>query len=771
MSFLDKATPVIASSSTTPSFLKKAVPFIKQEEQPGIIKGIAQDITKTLITQPVVRTAQLATTVAEPFLSPENQEKARKFSTSEQSIKYPLIGKVTVPAPGETMGETIREVVSQGAKTAAALLPYGKVAGAVEKVLPSVIPKIVPKTISGATGGYSADLGYGLEDKNKTIKEAVTPGVGTVIGTALPFIPLAKKFTPSKEKAINSLEQDYENWMSGTTVGKKKIAKIETKTTTQNIAGTTGKTPMRTLAEQGIIPNRTGTKLDTFDQAQQYRQNITPLREANREALKEVGLSSSLVKLDDLEQASIKQASTQRNIDAGRAPKMVKEIQNEFNLLREAYPDGHIPLEKVDEIKSARWDNVFGNKGLVDADVLKKDSEYAIAKALQKEIEDVAEVSGNPHVAQLNREIGDRLDAAKFLEDLNGKTIKGGRLLKYVTTGVGSAMGETIPGKIFGALGGNIVGEIIIASNVATPIKRIMLRNLETKDPVAFTKTVEWLRKQNIDRETRLLLPAPKYIPMGGKDIKGNIVSPSGKKTTPKIPKINVTEAKKNPISVNPKTGKFQTSYSSQSKSPINTQTTKAINNDITIKNSIPLKKKVISTTSIIGGISAASAQTNKNPEEVKTINTSLDSVYMNAEKIAPMIHKDYIKTLVQRESSGGVDDTHRDADAGKYGWVVGFTKPTLQDIKTKAKVSQKYKNLIESLPGFDTPEDAIKSALIYSNFLMRDHTKEQTTGKREYKKINATQLYKLYNGGGSPAGVKAFDKEFSAISSKKKYD
>lgn len=186
-------------------------------------------------------------------------------------------------------------------------------------------------------------------------------------------------------------------------------------------------------------------------------------------------------------------------------------------------------------------------------------------------------------------------------------------------------------------------------------------------------------------------------------------------------------------------------------------------------------KKKVINTTlgsaALLGGGASASAQENKNPEEVKQISSSLDSVYNNAETIAPMIHKDYIKKLVEQESSTGTNDKYRKDDAGKYGWVVGFTKGTYNDILNKAKTSQKYKNLKSSLPGFDTPEDAIKSALIYSNFLMRDHTKEQTTGKREYKNITATELYKLYNGGGSKKGVESFHKSFSALPSKKKYD
>ena len=381
-------------------------------------------------------------------------------------------------------------------------------------------------------------------------------------------------------KAIDSLEQTYENIMSGTTAGKKKLARIETKTENLNRAGTEGKTPARTLAEEGIIPNRKGTKIDTFDQAQEYKKTIEPLRDANRQALKETGLSTQPLTIDALEADALAYAKTPKNVNSGRYAKMEKDIRKEWDILRQEYPDGIIPLELADDIKVARWENVFKNKGLIEADALTRDSEYAIAKAIQKRIEETAKVAGNPEVAQLNRTIGDKLEAAKFLEDINGKTIKGGRLLKYVTTAMGSAAGKTIPGKIIGALGGNLVGEMIISNNVASPVKRLILKNLEKTNPEAYTKTLEWLKTQQLDRETRLLLPAGKEtgIPLG----------PTADKSS-----VKMIPAEKNPTTMNPKTGKFQKSYSSQEKSPTTTQTTRAINKDKTMpKSSTTTPKK-----------------------------------------------------------------------------------------------------------------------------------------------------------------------------------
>ena len=359
-------------------------------------------------------------------------------------------------------------------------------------------PLLIPSLIYGGPKAAGAK-GDAISDTARIF----TRGADTSIPNIL------KKVTPSRAGAIDDLEQTYTDLMSGTTPGKKKIDKLAEKTAALDRAGTTGRTPQRTLAESGVIPNRSGPKLDTYDQAKQYRETTAPLREANRKALEEVGLSTSPVKLDDLEARAISNAKTPANVNGGRFESMEKQIQARFAALRKAYPTGEIPLSVVDDIKSAHWDNVFGNKSLVEADRLAKDSDYAIAKAMQKDIEEIAEKAGHKDVAQLNREIGDRLEAARYLEDLNGKTIKGGRLLKYVTTGIGSAMGTTIPGKIVGALGGNLIGELIIANNVANPIKRFLLRNLQAKDPEAYLNTIKWLEKQDLDRETRLLLPGP----------------------------------------------------------------------------------------------------------------------------------------------------------------------------------------------------------------------------------------------------------------------
>lgn len=371
----------------------------------------------------------------------------------------------------------------------------------------------------GAGIGYGYDVTQGLQGlrgEDRTEGSAFVPGLGTAIGTIIPAISEGvqtykniKSPTPERiNNAINELEGKYTEWSTGTKPGKKLINKVTQKTEMLNKAGTEGNTPMRTLAESGIVPELKGVKFDTFTQAEDFRNSIQPLREANRSALVEAGLSTVPTDISVLEQKALQTAKTPQNVNSGRYDKMASDIRREFQLLRKNYPDGKIPLILQDDIKSARWDNVFKNKGLVEADALKKDSEYAIAKAFQKNIEEVANQAGHTELAQLNREIGDKLDASKFLESLDGKVLKGGRVGKYVGTLIGSSLGQTVPGKIVGALGGNYVADKLIKASVTSPIRRAILSKLAKEDPESYTMTLKWLAEQDKLRSTRLALPA-----------------------------------------------------------------------------------------------------------------------------------------------------------------------------------------------------------------------------------------------------------------------
>lgn len=438
--------------------------------------------------------------------------------------------------------------------TTAGVPELGKIAG--QKAGGLFTKQGVKNVATGAGLGYANDVTMGLQGirgEDREGAKSLIPGIGTAIGTTIPIVSEATQTlknikNPSKEKvdnAINELESKYTEWSSGTKTGKKLVNQFGKKTESLNKVGTIGKEPQRVLAEKGIVPQIKGVKFNTFTQADDFRNSATSLREANKLALQEAQLSTVPSDISVLEQKALQIAKTPQNVNAGRYEKMASDIKKEFAILRKNYPDGKIPLSLQDDIKSARWDNVFKNKGLVEADVLKKDSEYAIAKAFQKNIEEVAESAGAKDVAQLNREIGDIMDASKFLESLDGKVLKGGRLGKFVGTVIGSSLGQTIPGKIVGALGGNIVADQLIKADVQSPVRRAILKRLETQDPEAYKMTLKWLAEQDKLRATRLSLPSPS--PLGS--YKNPIITPAPKSpTTYEKPAQIINRQKPNPL-------------------------------------------------------------------------------------------------------------------------------------------------------------------------------------------------------------------------------
>lgn len=61
-------------------------------------------------------------------------------------------------------------------------------------------------------------------------------------------------------------------------------------------------------------------------------------------------------------------------------------------------------------------------------------------------------------------------------------------------------------------------------------------------------------------------------------------------------------------------------------------------------------------------------------------------------------------------------NDGNRYGDAGQYGWLVGFTVPTYNSIKEKAKTDKRYADLLGKLD-FGTWNGAIKSGVEYMKF------------------------------------------------------
>lgn len=417
----------------------------------------------------------------------------------QKITQHPVVGKLLdLFGKGSDKLEEWSQSHPEAARNLSNLLTVGLTAAGGET-------KVAEKPIGSIEG-----IKTGIKEGTEAIKTGAKESAEAIKN--IPENAKGKVFDYVKSKQgpeIDKLEADYDKWTGQTKPGSKAIAKAESRTEALNKAGTTGKTPQRVLAEAGIIPETEGTKFKTVDQANDFRERVRPLNEALTTAVKDVDYVSQPHQIGDMESSAISRVNDLK-MPMSDKKALISDIKEEFGLLKEKYGDTMSASDMQNEKP-----NYWGGTKFDSAKPFKSDAYYQVAKSMQQGIEDMATKGGFEDIAQLNREIGDRLEAAKFLERLNGQTLKYGKIGKYAFMGIGSTLGKTFTGKVLGALGGEAIGDMLMRADVANPVKRLILSHIEQTDPEAYTKTLQWIKKQGLERELRLALPKPSamYVP------------------------------------------------------------------------------------------------------------------------------------------------------------------------------------------------------------------------------------------------------------------
>lgn len=151
----------------------------EESNKDNILTSIAKDAFETLLVKPAARATEV---VGRTGILGDNIKRGYE-EMADKGESQKLFG-VDVEQVGSGT-EAIRNIASDTLKTASYLFPYGKVAAVGKATTGS---KIVGNVVSGALGGYTADVGYGLADKNQLVGDALTPGLGTAIGAAIPLV-------------------------------------------------------------------------------------------------------------------------------------------------------------------------------------------------------------------------------------------------------------------------------------------------------------------------------------------------------------------------------------------------------------------------------------------------------------------------------------------------------------------------------------------------------------------------------------------------------
>ncbi|MBI5732635.1 hypothetical protein HY967_01605 [Candidatus Jorgensenbacteria bacterium] len=529
--FVGKASQ---GAPTPPSNIGTAVP-----QGENFLTSLFKAPIKSLLVKPIQRTAEALVAAPTYAFGSEEQKKAMDIELAkahEINLNIPGtnfgLGKYNIEAP--TSG---KQVAGEALEAGAYLVPGGKAAGLVKPTLKTLVKEGVKV---GATSGGAFGAGTALQqgaDVGETLKQA---GTGAVVGgIAGGLIPpavvgagkVAGKVTgagraifgrPKTEQvmqAVNELESKYKDIERGWVSTRKASLKAEQVTQLKNKAGTVGRTPERVLAESGIVPQHTGDTFTTKGQANKLREDVTPLYKANKTALKEAQLSTTPVAINDLENSTISRINSGSGTSLQKES-MITKARSEFEALKREFGDT-LNLDNLDTAKSMQWG---ATKFDMAVPQLERDVHYAVAKSMQEAIEESAARAGATDVAQLNREIGDILEASKFLENLDGKKVLYGRMGTHMLRLSGAIIGSRGGplGSLAGAIGGDVVANILRNVSIASPVKRLILRDLQKTNPAAYIRTMNWLEKQGLARELRLALPAPS--PLGS--AKNPIITP-----------------------------------------------------------------------------------------------------------------------------------------------------------------------------------------------------------------------------------------------------
>ena len=150
------------------------------EKAVGLVGNMAKSAASDLVVRPVSRTTEAVTRTLFPdSMAAKGYE---SYADTNQPVDTGIAG-IQVPQPGTGM-QAVRNIAGETAQTATYLIPYSKVAGGVAGATGS---NLLGQVAAGGIGGYSADIGSKLQDPNKTVGEALTPGLGTAIGVGIPL--------------------------------------------------------------------------------------------------------------------------------------------------------------------------------------------------------------------------------------------------------------------------------------------------------------------------------------------------------------------------------------------------------------------------------------------------------------------------------------------------------------------------------------------------------------------------------------------------------
>lgn len=312
-------------------------------------------------------------------------------------------------------------------------------------------------------------------------------------------------------------------------------------------------------------------RYNTLDTGAALREDAGQLsRDKLRTALRDADYSTQKTPVSDIVKRAIAASKQDPLRTPGQEEKIANDLTKEAGALQRKYPNG-MNLSQMHDNKISYNAN-GGYKPVGTADNLKATMNRNLGGALQKIVEEKAPPELD--VGGFNKYLSNYYKAADYLDALNTKKVPVSLASDIMHRGAsvaGAIVGHHITGGMLGGVSGYVLGGTLehLIEHLSPGMRGQFLRDLKIAHPEALQQIDAFIAKEEAARGTRLALP-PGKAP--GEPGAPTIQLPAAKSES----SVMAVPAQKNPLSVNPKTGKFQTSYSSTPKGaiPANTKIT-----------------------------------------------------------------------------------------------------------------------------------------------------------------------------------------------------
>lgn len=315
--------------------------------------------------------------------------------------------------------------------------------------------KLIGNVATGLGAGYVGDVSNNLS-QGQTGAGVLKPGLGTALGGVIPVgltgaSSVYNKFA-GQQSIVDKIQSAYEDAAGSTKSGIKGMTKTASKGLDSN---------PEFLANAGILPETseingrrvftTGSDSASQQTLQGRINDLTALRD---QAISKAGMETPMY-LEDMRTKALQEAEDEFSGTARDT--VVNHINSEFDAYKSQYGDGqgNISLTDANKIKMDLQGKT--NYDATRPTVLTR-ANSMMATVAKTSVEDGADKAGLKGVREINKIIQQHLDAKKFLDRINGQTIKGGRIGKYVAEGVGATVGSAVGSAVGGAFGNSSIG-------------------------------------------------------------------------------------------------------------------------------------------------------------------------------------------------------------------------------------------------------------------------------------------------------------------------